>query len=235
MTAADLATAWSKVERAVAEHARFPPGALDSSVWSTVAGGKIAHSQSDEGVRGVGVIPARREAVWLAVTDDHPVDVVSGLAQVAWNGDWAFDKLLYQRLDLPWPFQDRHWVIRSETNLALAGSGVWERAWTNAPEELGTARTLTDPAAFDGALGVPVNRGSWMLLALSTTDTLAIYQARVQLGGQLPAGAADQYAAVSLPDFYSATLNDARSMSRRYISNCIEPDGEGHTIGCLGD
>lgn len=234
MTAAELAKAWSQVERAVAEHSKFPPGALDSSVWSTVASGKVAHRQSDEGVRGVGVIPASREAVWLAVTDDHPVDVVSGLTQVAWNGAWASDKLLYQRLDLPWPFQDRHWVARSQTNLALAGSGAWERAWTNAPDQLPTARTLTDAAAFDAALAIPINRGSWMLVSLTPTDTLAIYQARVQLGGQLPAGAADQYAAVSLPDFYDATLNDARSMSHRYISACIEPDGEGRAIACLG-
>lgn len=235
MTAAELAAAWSQVERAVGEHAKFSPGALDSSVWSTVASGKVFHRQGDQGVCGVGVIQASREAVWLAVTDDHPVDVVSGLTQVAWNGAWASNKYLYQRLDLPWPFQDRHWVAHSQTNLAIATSGVWERAWTNAPELLPTARTKTDAAAFDGALAIPVNRGSWMLLGLTPSDTLAVYQARVQLGGELPSGAADRYAASSMPDFYDAMLNDARSMAKRYTKSCSQPGGDGKVIPCFGD
>ena len=235
MTAAELAQAWSTVERAVAEHAKFPPGALDSSVWSTAAAGKVSHRQDDNGVIGVGVIPAGRAAVWLAITDDNPVDVVSGLTQVAWNGAWASDKLLYQRLDLPWPFQDRQWVAQSRTNLALAGSGAWERAWTNAPAQLPVARGLTDAAAFDAALSIPESKGSWITVALSPTATLALYQASVRLGGQLPAGAADQYAAASLPDFYESILNDARSMSHRYVSNCVQPDGEGRPLPCFGD
>lgn len=235
MTAAELAARWASVERAVAEHAREPPGSFEAAVWDAVASGRIAHTQTDQGVRGIGVIPEARAAVWLAVTDDHPVDVVSGLSQVAWNGAWAQNKLLYQRLDLPWPFQDRQWVASTQTNLSLSGTGAWERAWTNAPEALPDARGRTDADAFDAAISIPVNRGSWILVALDTSTTLAVYQAQVRLGGELPAGAADRYAESSLPDFFDATLRDARSMQKRYVSSCDQVDGDGHTIPCFRD
>ncbi|MSP56732.1 MAG: hypothetical protein EXR69_14195 [Myxococcales bacterium] len=204
-------------------------------MWKTVAAGQIAHRQSDEGVRGIGVIAESRVAIWLAITDDHPVDVVSGLTQVAWAGSWTGDKLLYQRLDLPWPFADRQWVARTETNSAMGGSGVWERAWANAPERLPEARSKTDVSAFDGAISIPVNRGSWILLDLTHGETLAIYQAQVRLGGELPAGAADQYAESGLPDFYRGTLKNAKSMHDRYVSSCVQTGGDGQVIPCFGD
>lgn len=235
MTAAELSAAWSAHERAVEVSARMPPGALDASVWRTVAAGSVARTQSERGVRGVGVVGESVQAVWLAITDDAPVDVVSGLTQVALAGAWASDKLLYQRLDLPWPFADRHWVLRSASNRALAAAGVWERAWESAPERLPEARGRTDAAAFDAALTVPVNRGSWLLLPLDAQDTLAIYQAQVQLGGSLPEGAADQYAAATLSELFASTLRDARSMHRRYRTGCTQPDAAGAPIPCLGD
>lgn len=235
MTAAELSAAWSVHERAVEASGRMPPGALAASVWQTVAAGGVDREQTSRGVRGVGVVHDGIAAVWLAITDDTPVDSVSGLTQVALAGAWASDKLLYQRLDLPWPFVDRHWVLRSLTNRALAAAGVWERAWESAPEALASARARTDAAAFDAALDVPVNRGSWLLLALGDTDTLAIYQAQVQLGGSLPAGAAEQYAAATLGDLYASTARDARSMHRRYRTACVQPDGAGAPIPCFRD
>ncbi len=233
MTAADLAAAWSRAEPVVSAHARLPPGAIDASTWATVASGDVAHRQSDEGTRGIGVLAESQAALWLAITDDHPVQVVSGLVQVAWNGGWAANKLLYERLDLPWPFQDRQWVVRTETNLAVAPSGAWERAWSNAPEELANARAKTSADAFDAALSIPTNQGSWILLPVSQNETLCIYQARVRLGGSLPAGAADRYADASLPELFRATLEDARSMHARYVSSCDQPGGDGVTIPCV--
>jgi hypothetical protein len=235
MTAAELAQAWANIERAVEASAMMPPGALDASVWDTVAEGKVAHEQSDRGVRGVGVIADSLPAVWLAITDDAPVDAVAELTQVAWAGAWASPKFLYQRLDLPWPFQDRHWVAQSHNNAKLAATGVWERWWDNAPTLLADARGRTDAAAFDAAIAVPENRGNWLLYALAPEQTLAIYQARVNLGGQLPTGAADQYAAVKLPKFYASVQSDARSMHHRYVRDCTQPGADGATLPCFGD
>jgi hypothetical protein len=234
MTASELAQAWARVERVVEASAKMPPGALDA-FWTEIAAGKVAHQHSTNGVRGVGVVEDSLPAVWLAITDDHPVDEVAGLTQVAWRGAWASGKYLYQRLDLPWPFQDRHWVAESHNNATLAAAGVWERWWETVPEQLPNARSRTDTQAFDAALAIPQNRGNWLLLSLSPNATLAIYQARVDLGGQLPASAADQYAALKLPELYAAIERDAHSMHRRYVRDCTQPGADGATLPCFGD
>lgn len=235
LDAASLLALWSRLEPAVVEHARFPPSGLDSSLWQVVAAGKVAHPKAAVGARGVGILACSREAAWLAVTDDHPVDVVSGLSQVALRGAWASEKRLYQRLDLPWPFVDRHWVLHSTNNVALAqASGVWERAWENDVGALPAARALTDAAQFDAALPVPVNRGSWLLVALDATHTLGIYTAEADLGGGVPAAAAEAYTASTLDQLYASTLRDALDLRHRYGPGCVQqPGGDGLPIGCF--
>lgn len=81
MNAAELAQAWAKVERVVEASAKMPPGAFDTFGWTSIAAGKVAHEQSSVGVRGVGIIADALPAVWLAITDEHPVDEVPGLTQ----------------------------------------------------------------------------------------------------------------------------------------------------------
>lgn len=234
MDLAALTAAWEQVAAAVATEARWPPSGVPAALPS-VAAGKVVKVRSDTGVAGVGLLAASREAAWLAVTDDHPVDAVSGLTQVALRGAWGSDKLLYQRLDLPWPFQDRHWVLQSETNRALAGaSAAWERAWRNAPESLPAARARTDAAGFDGALGVVVNDGAWLLVPVGPSATLGVYQARVDLGGSLPEGAADTWSAATLDALFRSTTRNAASMARRYGPGCSpQPGGDGRPIPCF--
>lgn len=235
LDAATLLTLWTGLEPAMVEHARFPPRGLDSSVWSTVAAGKVARPKVANGARGVGLLACSRAEAWLAVTDDHPVDVVAGLTQVAVRGAWATEKLLYQRLDLPWPFIDRHWVLHSVNNHALAqAAGVWERAWDSDPTALGGARALTDAAAFDAALPVPVNRGSWLLVTVDATHTLGVYTAEADLGGGVPASAAEAYTAATLDDLFRSTLADAIDLRHRYGPGCTaQPGGDGVVIPCF--
>lgn len=234
MDLAALTEAWENVAAAVASHARWPPSGVAEALPG-VAAGKVVKVRSPAGVVGVGLLGASREAAWLAVTDDHPVDAVSGLTQVALRGAWGSDKLLYQRLDLPWPFQDRHWVLASETNRALGGaSAAWERAWRNAPEALPGARAHTDAAGFDGALGVVENDGAWLLVPVGGTATLGVYQARVDLGGSLPEGAADAWSAATLDALFRSTTRDAASMARRYGPGCTpQAGGDGRPIPCF--
>lgn len=234
MELAVLTEAWEQVSTAVATHARWPPTGMAEALPG-VAAGKVVKVRSGSGVAGVGLLAVSREAAWLAVTDDHPVDAVSGLTQVALRGAWGGDKLLYQRLDLPWPFQDRHWVLQSETNRALAGaSPAWERAWRNAPESLPAARARTDAAGFDGALGVVENDGAWLLVPVGASATLAVYQARVDLGGSLPEGAAEAWSAATLDALFRSTTRDAASMTGRYGPGCTpQPGGDGRPIPCF--
>jgi len=233
--AASLATLWQRLEPAVEEHARFPPGGLDVSVWLTVAAGRVARPHVDRGALGVGVLPVSLAEAWLAVTDDHPVDAVDGLTQVALRGSWGTEKWLYQRIDLPWPVQDRHWVLHGTSNLALAkASGVWERAWESDPAALATARERVDAVGYDSAATVPVNRGSWLLAPISGHETLGIYRAEADLGGAIPEGAAQAYTASTLDKLYASTARDALSMRTRYATGCTpQPGGDGVPIPCF--
>lgn len=235
MDAAALQQLWTQTAPAVEELARFSPRGLDSSVWTQVAAGKIARPKVERGAMGVGLLACDRAAAWLAITDDHPVQEVDGLTQIALSGAWAGEKYLYQLLDLPWPFADRHWVLHGTTNLALAAaSGVWERAWESAPDWLPKARDRVGADRFDAALPVPVNRGSWLLVDAGEGATLAVYRAEADLGGGVPEGAAEAYTSATLDGYYRATLRDAASMATRYGAGCTpQPGGDGAPLPCF--
>lgn len=221
----------------MAEHSRLPPGALPASTWDTVAAGRVARSRPATGAMGVGLLPVSLAEAWLAITDDHPVDAVEGLHQVALRGAWGSDKLLYQRIDLPWPFQDRHWVLDSRTTLALArASPAWERAWRADPAALSAARDRVGAATWDDAATVPVNEGAWLLVPVDATNTLGVYQGRADLGGGVPEAAAEAWTAAALDDLFASTTRNARSMRRRYGPGCTpQPGGDGAPIPCFGD
>lgn len=236
MDLATLVAAWTQVESAVEDLARFPPGALAVSELEAAAAGRVARPRRADRVMGVGLLDLGLAEAWLAITDDQPVDTVEGLLQVPLDGAWGADKRLYQLLDLPWPFQDRHWVLDSRTNRALAArSGAWERAWTASPGDLPRARDRAGPERFDAALPVPVNEGAWLLVPVDAGHTLGVYQARVDLGGSLPAEAAERYTAVTLDRLFLSTERNGRSMRARYGPDCSpQPGGDGAPIPCFG-
>lgn len=235
MTAAELAAAWSKVERAVEEHARFPPGAFAVSCWETVARGDVATVKRADGAVGVGVLDSSRAAAWLSLTDDAPMERVEGLVEVRLAGRWSGDKVLYQLLDLPWPVTDRHWVLETRTNLALAAAAdVWERAWTLNPGRLAEGRAHVGGERFDAAAPVRRNDGAWLLVTLDATHTLGVYQARVDLGGNLPEDATRAYASATMAENFEKVERNARDLARRYGPGCSpQPGGDGAPIPCF--
>ena len=228
---------WAAVSAAVNKDAYFAPPKLPAPVWTEVASGRIARlgdTAASGRVVAVGVIHASRPAVWLALTDDHLSDNVDSLTEVALRGAWSSPKTLYQRLDLPWPVTDRHWVIDLRNNATLAAAGVWERAWTLDRAALLTAREHTDIAGFDAAAAIATNDGSWLLVSIDTHDTLAVYQARVQLGGALPDGAVDAFTRGQVDGLYSGIRKGAESLSKRYGAGCRpQPAPDGSPIPCF--
>lgn len=237
MTGPTLAAAWAAVASIVATDARFPP-TLDDRLWAPVASGAVEQrtvKAEPAWVMGVGVLPISREAAWLSLTDDHLSDDVEGLVEVALEGRWAAPKLLYQRLDLPWPFNDRHWVIGLANNAPLASrSAAWERSWSLRAEALPRARARTDAAAFDAAETVTVNEGSWLLVPVDPGHTLAVYQARATLGGAIPDGAVDAYTRSSMRGLFAGVTEHARAVHDRYGPGCTpQPGADGSPIPCF--
>ncbi|MDP2312843.1 MAG: hypothetical protein Q8P41_08050 [Pseudomonadota bacterium] len=242
MTATALAAVWAAVAPTVATSATFPPPALDARVWEEVANGKIARRtiggttpEEPATVLGVGVLDVSREEAWLSLTDDRLSAEIESLTEVALQGTWAAPKRLYQRLDLPWPLNDRHWVIALTNNARLAtASGVWERAWTLRSDLLADARARTDTERFDAAETVTVNQGGWLLVPLADGDTLAVYQARATLGGAIPDGAVDSYTRSSMTSLFEGVERNVAKVRPRYGPGCApQPGADGAPIPCF--
>ncbi len=238
MKATALAAAWAAVSAQVTELARFPPPPMEAKVWEDAAEGKVARRTlpgDPATVVGVGVLDVSREAAWLSLTDDRLSAEIESLTEVTLEGAWAAPKLLYSRLDLPWPFADRHWVITLSNNGKLAtATGVWERSWKVRPDALPGARARTDAAAFDAAEAVGVNEGSWLLVPLDDTHTLGIYQARATMGGGIPDGAVDAYTRSSLDGLFEGIERNVKNVARRYGPGCApQPGADGAPIPCF--
>lgn len=237
MTVVELQSAWMAVDAAVRALALFPPGDITPARWEKVAAGEVTHWSAGAEVRRVvaaRIIPLPITAVWLGVTDDHPIEPISGLREHALRGAWSSPKLLYQHIDLPWPFDDRQWVIELRNNASLyQRAGVWERSWT-----------LADPAPAGShwdpeALATPVNEGAWLMMPINLGDssppsTLAVYQARASLGGVVPEDAVRAWTAASLDELFARYQRNAESMFRRYGAGCSpQPGPDGSPLPCL--
>lgn len=235
MDAAALSALWLAVAGPVARDARVPPPTPPAAVLAEVARGKVGRvALPEKGVAAWGILPASRELLWLSLTDDHLDDDVAELTEVILHGHWAAPKTMYQRIDLPWPFADRHYVLVSENNTKLAGSGVWERAWQVDNTELAGARTKTDSAAFDASEALPMNRGAWLLVPIDADHTLGVYQAWTDLGGAIPAEAAQTWARASLDDLYASLMKHTVAVAARYGAGCApQPAPDGVAIACL--
>ncbi len=189
-----------------------------------------------KGVGAWGVLPVPRELAWLAMTDDHLADDVESLTEVRIRGAWTQPKLIYQRLDLPWPFADRHWVLDVANTTVLAQrSGVWERAWTQDGHALAGVRERTDAPLFDAAETLPHNRGNWLLVPIDAESTLAIYQVWTDLGGSIPPAAVEAWVRASLNELYADLALHAAAVRARYGLGCDAQLGaDGSTIACFG-
>lgn len=234
-TLESLVAAWAQVEEALDAHAVNSPPEPSEAVLREVAAGRVGKVVlGDRGVAGFGWFAEPREAIWLSLTDDHLADDVAGLEDVILEGGWASPKLMYQRLDLPWPVLDRHWVLRMANNAALADvSGAWERSWQLEDARLDEARARTDAAAFDGAMTMRANRGSWLLVPVPAGGTLGVYEAWVDLGGDVPVAAADAYAKSSLAGVFKGVREHVVDVAARYGPGCTpQPGADGVLIPC---
>ncbi len=236
-----LADLWHDLERAVEETSRFPPGALDAFVdWNAVERGQVVVKRQ-VGANGVsrvvavGAVPQPRAGAWLAVTQDLQPGQ-EGIVERRLRGRWAASpKQMYQRIDLPWPVADRHWVIEGRTNLALAAAAahVWERSWSLVPGALAGARGgETDVGAYDASVAVPRNEGGWILVEAGPARTLAIYSVSVDLGGAVPEGAVSRWTESSVQGLYTTLARDAARYATRTGATCTQPGGDGKPLGC---
>ena len=145
-------------------------------------------------------------------------------------------KVLYQHLDLPFPFSDRHWVIIIENTAGLhaaTGGAVWERVWDLDPR--GQAALSEVPAALQAELGegfteaivTPVNAGGWYFLP-TEGGVLTIYQVRTVIGGNIPDELVVRYALSTLDELIEHVAELAERAPSHYGAAhypIVRPDG----------
>lgn len=180
--------------------------------WKRLAEGQVVKRRErvDGADRVLGAMwsPAAKDPLWVAIQDESHWVVVDGYVDEDLPGSTFADRVLYQRIGLPWPFADRQWVIAVGSNralLATSGGRIWERTWTLSPR-----RGATVEAA--DAVWVGENEGGW-ILADAGVGTLVVYHVRATVDGNIPDEAATQWAQMTV----AGLLEDVDDRAREAI------------------
>jgi len=213
-TAEELSDVWARNFSTLGHHAKHTV-LLDATDFKRVAEGKIAKrrliQEGPDRAIGVGWTPHSRDSVWIAIIDEVHNTMVNSLYEQRLGNSEDGAKRLYQRLDLPWPFHDRQWVISISNNTALAdatNNDLWERYWRlDAPID-------SEPADPD-ALWIPTLDGAWIAVPIDG-GTLLVYQARTTIGGAIPDELVTRWAMSTLDEMLMNVFSRAAEIPHHY-------------------
>ena len=145
----------------------------------------------------------------------------------------------YGYLDLPWPFDDRHWVVDVYNNHSLAkatGGKAWEHPWTLVPEA--RAESVMTPIINQGkvkgvdmdkyhsAIYTPVNRGAWIAIDLGEYAIFG-YHATTVVGGNIPENLIAQFVFQGMDKL----LKDIDNRAQKTIPSHYSTGHKGEIIG----
>ncbi|MED5373189.1 MAG: hypothetical protein VX899_19380 [Myxococcota bacterium] len=202
---------WSELRPVLVEHSKstipeLSPAQVKDLVQGKRLGIRLEQTGEVDGAMGVAFMPLDTEAVWIGGLDDKHAQLAAGLTEVWLPGTNQERKILYQHLDVPAPFADRHWVVHIRNNQALFGASegrMWERYWELDPRPLEEclAELPEEPVWLDGeTLTTPVNRGSWSVLPVSG-GVVVLYEVHTDIGGPVPEELMVRFAMMSLESF----------------------------------
>jgi hypothetical protein len=220
--AALLATLAPALERDAVTALTFTAAEVDVIAEGGVAKRRERMVEADR-VIGAMWTTAPRDALWVAIQDDKHFPMVEGLVDEQLPGTTPEVKVLYQRVDLPWPIADRQWVIEILNNRSLASAtsgAVWERAWVPSPARGAEAET-------PDAVWVTVNDGGW-LLTDAFGGTFMVYHARSVVSGNLPNNLATTWSYASVEEMLNGVVDQARKLEGHYDGAhepVFRPDG----------
>ncbi|MBO86620.1 MAG: hypothetical protein CL927_14790 [Deltaproteobacteria bacterium] len=135
----------------------------------------------------------------------------------------------YGFIDLPAPFADRHFLIRTTVNPRAAAETdgqVWERTWRLEPDGMSTVRPLVEagaikglsPERFEAAIYVPGNMGGWVSIRLPDGRTLFSYHASSSVGGDIPDKLINRMVMLNLGKLVTDVETFAKTMRGHYVS-----------------
>ncbi|MEQ1565055.1 MAG: hypothetical protein ABMA64_05410 [Myxococcota bacterium] len=194
-SAEELESDWEKWRAQLDASAEYPLRFADDE-WEKIAAGQVARRRErldgTDRVLAVRWLSSDIDTTWLAMYDPHGAEIHSFLEEEL-PGSTFDRRVVYQRIDLPWPMAARQWVVEVRNNLPLidaTGGAVWERTWTLSDRRGARAESP------DG-VWLPVNEGGWFL-AESGGGTLLGYHVRTVVGGVVPDEAAVQWSYATL-------------------------------------
>ncbi len=236
------------ISKALEEYARgatyaFPmPAANDRA---RLVEGKVLKQRlkSDEGDLAIGMIVSDEPLrdLWLGSLDPD-FDIVKNVRTYIFPTPPDAVTRWYGLVDLPRPFSDRHFLITTVLNKAIAvssGGRIWERAWRLEPDGVGTILPLVAAGHVEGvttamlekAIYTPVNRGSWFFVQLDETHVLVGYTCATVIGGDIPDGLVTQHVLAGLDELLTTVVARAREMDTHYAgAHPLLVGGDGNPI-----
>lgn len=222
-------TEWESALPTLTEHSKGHVPTLTPEDVARLRSGKtigrrLARDGEVDGALGVAFMPLSTEAVWVGGLDDRHAQLAAGLTEVWLPGSNHERKILYQHLDVPAPFSDRHWVvqIRSNAPLYAASEGrIWERYWDLDPRPLSELMLELPEGAVElepDTLTTPVNRGRWTIVRVPD-GVFVLYEVHTDIGGPVPEELMVRFAMLSLDEFMGTLEEVGSGASEHYAGD----------------
>ena len=190
---------------------------------------------------GFEIVEAPRLLVWLALLGGAGEGTEGRFtrALLAELPDGAYVR--YQHVALPWPIQDREWVIQCEKNVALArrsGGRIWEHHWSLQANGKALLDTAFDAGRLPGiqrkmldeSIYLPANRGAWILFDLGAGRTLVVAYLDVKFGGSIPDRLFKAFAQRQLRSGLDGIGKSSAAIDLKYKAQPLVHDGYGQPI-----
>jgi hypothetical protein len=174
-----------------------------------------------------------RAAVWIS-TIDADFQQKSGLVERRIRNVEPGRAVWMGLLELPFPFDDRAWVVETHINPKLVeatGGRAWERWWDlredHWPEVLGLADRGSLPGVtrpeLEAAAFTPTNEGTWFYDELPDGRLLVGFQEATVVGGVIPTDILTHFIVGSLDELFDGAFDRARDLVPRHYVAGHEP------------
>jgi len=246
-TDADLVRAFTSWR----QHSKQPFALPDVAARATLLEGKVLKRRlpprngAPDGAMALVIVSHSQADMWLGSADGEHIG--GGTAEgdlITYDLPKQGDEMFrwYGLVDLPMPFSDRHFVIRTTVNSAMSratGGACWERTWVLEKDGLETMRPLVAAGKvkrltlerFEEAIYVPANIGGWLSIKLPGNKTLFGYHASSSAGGDIPDKAVNRLVFWGLGRLMADVTGHAARMRVHYVAGHTPiKSGDGGTV-----
>ena len=225
------------------QSAHFPIPTLSADQIATLQAGEVVtilddSAGADAPRRAVGymITEVSKRDLWVACQDPHAV-LQSSTKELKTKTNPDKSAHWYGFFDLPWPFDDRHWMVKSWNTQSVAKASnnqYWEHPWDLLPDGASEIRPFIEQGKLPGvtldliddAIYTPVSKGAWGIMDIQPDARLVVYHATTVVGGSIPESTAVRYTVMTLSDMM-------KGMEKRAIE-WVPTHYVGNHVGVLG-